>query len=196
MTRAQKIAAGITIAGVLLGVMMCLPLITCGSQPRSVSLVFEKYGRSTDGSFKSEDVVFLCFTNSSDKSYLLPMVGGTNTSQRDTPLTFDGSYLCIFVFDNQTNSMTQAMSGPCLVVGPHSSARLRVPLPIKCQNRKVGVFCLQTSMGPGSFWTKGIGWGIFRMLPRFLAVKLIASQPEELWIWCNQELSRPDETQH
>ena len=194
MTRAQKIAASITIAGVFLGVMMCLPLISCGPQPLSASLVLEKYGRSTDGNFNSEDVVFLCFTNSSDKSYLLPMVGGTNTSQRDTPLTFDASYLCIFIFDNQTNSMTQVINGPCLNVGPHSSARLRAPLPNNCRNRKVGVFCIETPMGSGSFWTKGIGLGIFRILPRFLAMKLIISQPQEQWIWCNQVLSRPDQT--
>jgi hypothetical protein len=108
VTRAQRIKAGIIAIGVFVGATACVLLMTHRSQERSLSLVFEKYGSTADVGFNAQDVAFLWFTNSSDKSYGLPMMGSTNTFQRDTPLSYDsGSYLIRWEFGDQTNPMPQ-----------------------------------------------------------------------------------------
>jgi hypothetical protein len=198
VTRAQRIKAGIITVGVFLGATTCVLLITHQSQARSLSLVFEKYGTAADYGFNVQVVAFLWFTNSSDKSYGLPMMGGTNTFQRDTPLGYDsGSYLIKWEFDDQANPMPQvsfASLGLYHLVGPHSAVRLRVPLPLEGQKRKVAVLCAERPSGsPRPFWTKGIGLSILRTLPRSVGKELLFSQPAVLRVWCDRELSHPGE---
>jgi hypothetical protein len=171
-------------------------LVPFRSQPRFLSLTFEKYGRTMDLSLYPEEVAFLWFTNGSDTSYLLPMVGSTNSSQRDSPFTFDESLLVMYEFDDKASPDSQSLLGgfgSCHVVEPHSAIRIRVPLPLKCQRRKVSVICAEMSTNPRPFWRTGIGFGIYRMLPRSLGMKLLGAQPTVQHVWCNQELSRPDE---
>ena len=181
-----------------MGATACVLLMTHQSQARSLSLVFEKYGSTTDVGFNVQAVAFLWFTNSSDKSYCLPMMGSTNTFQRDTPLGYDsGSYLIRWEFGDQANPMPQvsfAGLGLCRVVGPHSAVRLRVPLPPEGQKRRVAVLCAkQPSGSPRPFWTKGIGLSILRTLPRSVGMRLLFSQPAVLRVWCDRELSHPGE---
>jgi hypothetical protein len=183
---------------VLVGVTACVLLMTHRTQARSLSLVFERYGSTTDFDYSVQDVAFLWFTNSSDKSYCLPMMGSTNTFQRDTPLGYDsGSYLIKWEFGDQANPMPQvsfASLGLCHVVGPHSAVRLRVPLPPEGQKRRVAVLCVEEpSWSPRLFWTKGIGLSILRTLPRSVGMKLLFSQPAVLRVWCDRELSHPAE---
>ena len=198
MTRALKIRAGIIVTGVFLGATAYLLLLAHQSQPHSLALVFEKYGTTTDVSFNVQDVAFLWFTNSSDKSYCLPMIGSTNTFQQDRLLGYDsGSYLIRWEAGDQTNPMRQvsfASLGLCHVVAPHSAARLRVPMPPQGQKRRVAVLCAEEPSGrPRPFWTKGIGLSILRTLPRSVRMKLLFSQPSVLRVWCDRELSRPGE---
>lgn len=196
VTRAQGITAGIIAAGVLVGATTCALLTTHPSQARCLLLVFEKYGTSSDLGFNVQDVAFLWFTNSSDKSYVLPMMGSTNTFQRDTPFSSDsGSYLVRWESGDQANLIPQlslASLGLCHVVGPHSAVRLRVPLPPEGQKRRVAVLCAEQPSGsPRPFWTKGIGLSILRTLPRSVRKRLLFSQPAVLRVWCDRELSHP-----
>jgi hypothetical protein len=79
---------------VLVGVTASVPLVIHRTQARPLSLAFERYGSILDFDYSVQDVAFLWFTNSSDKSYCLPMMGGTNTFQRETPIAYDsGSYM-------------------------------------------------------------------------------------------------------
>ena len=198
MTRALRIKAGIIATGVFAGATACVLLMTHQSQARSLSLVFEKYGSTTDVGLNAQGVAFLWFTNSSNKSYCLPMMGSTNTFQRDTPLGYDsGSYLIRWEFGDQANPMPQvsfASLGLCLVVAPHSAVRIRVPLPPKGEQRRVALLCAETPSGsPRRFWTNGIGLSILRTMPRSVRMKLLFSQPAVLRVWCNRELSHPGE---
>jgi len=200
VTRAQKIKAGILVTGVLWGGMAWVLVMTPPSSVHSLSLVFEKYGTTMDFGFNVQPVAFLWFTNSSGKSYCLPMMGSTNTFQRDTPLGQDGrwSYLISWEFGDPANPAPRvpfANLGRCLVVAPYSAVRLRVPLPPQDQKRRVAVLCAeQPSGGPRPFWTKGIGLSVLRTLPRSVGKKLLFSEPSVLRVWCNRELSHPGET--
>jgi hypothetical protein len=198
VTRAQRARAGIIVAGVVVGATACVLLMTRQSQARCLSLVFEKYGSTTDVAFNAQAVAFLWFTNSSARSYCLPMMGSTNTFQRDTPLGYDsGSYLIRWEFGDQANSLRQVSSaslGLCHVVAPHSAVRLRVPLPPRGERRKVAVLCAEMpSTSPRRFWTKGLGLSILRSLPRSIGKRLLFSQPAVLRVWCDHELSHPGE---
>lgn len=196
MTRPRKIVAIIIVAALFLGVTARLMFIPFHSQPRSLSLTFEKYGRTMDLSLDPEEVAFLWFTNGSDRSYQLPMVGSTNTSRRDSPFTFDESVLVMYEFGNKVSAESQDLFWSlryCRVVEPHSAIRIRVPLPLKCQRQKVSVICAEMPASPGAFWRTGIGYGIYRMLPRSVGMKLLGVQPTVERVWCNQELSRPGE---
>src|SRR5262245_60219731 len=82
MTRAHRIRAGIIVLAVLVAVTTSVLSITHRSQARSLSLVFERYSTGLD--FFDQDMAFLWITNSSDRTYWLPMTGGTNTGQLDT----------------------------------------------------------------------------------------------------------------
>jgi len=77
MTRAHRVRAGIIAVAVLAGVTTCVLLMTHRSQARTLSLVFERYGSILDFDYSVQDVAFLWFTNSSDKSCCLPMMGNT-----------------------------------------------------------------------------------------------------------------------
>jgi hypothetical protein len=199
MTRAQKIKAGIIVTAVFAGAAACVLLMAPRqSQPCLVSLFFEEYGTVTDLGFNVQEVAFLRFTNSSSKSCLLPMVGSTNTFQRDTPVSYDkGSFLIMWEYGDQANPVPQvsfASLGLCQVVAPHSAVRLRVPLPPQGQKRRVAVLCAeQPSVGPRPFWTSRVGLTMLRILPRSVGMKLLFSQPAVLRVWCNHELSHPDE---
>jgi hypothetical protein len=198
VTRAQKIKAAIVVTGGLLGATACVLLMTRQTQARSLSLVFENYGTTTDSDFNVQDVAFLWFTNSSDKAYGLPMVGSTNTFQRDTLIGHDsGSYMIMWEFRDQANPMPRvsfATLGLCHVVAPHSAVRLRVPLPPQGQKRKVAVLCAeQPSDAPRTFWTKGIGLSMLRALPRSVGRKLLFAEPAVLRVGCDRELSQPGE---
>ena len=198
MTRAHTIKASIIAAGVFVGTTACVLLMTHRSQTPSLSLVFETYGTTTDFGLNVQEVAFLWFTNSSDKSYCLPMTGGTNTFQRDTTIGYDsGSYMISWEFGDQANPMPQvsfASLGLCHVVAPHSAVRIRVPLLPKGEQRKVAMLCAEMPSGsPRRFWTNGIGLGILRILPRSVRMKLLFSQPAVLRVWCDRELSHTDE---
>jgi hypothetical protein len=59
VTGAQRIKVGIIAAGVFVGATTCVLLLTHPSQAPSLSLVFEKYGSTTDVDFNVQDVAFL-----------------------------------------------------------------------------------------------------------------------------------------
>ena len=198
MTRARNVRAGTIAVTVLACVIVCVLLMTHRSQVRSLSLVFDRYSTGMD--FFDQDMAFLWLTNSSDKTYCLPMTGGTNTFRRDTPAfghvwSDSGSYMINCEFSDQAKLMPQVSVtswGPCLTLAPHSAVRLRVALPPDGQKRRGAVLCAeQPSLSPRRFWTKGIGLGILRTLPRSVARNLLFSQPAVLRIWCDRELSHP-----
>jgi len=198
VTRAQRIKASIIAAGVFVGAAACVLLMTHRSQAHSLSLVFERYGSTTDLGLNVQDVAFLWFTNSSDKSYCLPMMGGTNTFQRDTPIGYaSGSYMIRWEFGDQVSPGLQVSFeglGLCHVVAPHSAVRIRLPLQPRGEQRRVAVLCAAMPSGsPRAFWTNGIGLSILRTLPRSVGKKLLFSQPAVLRVWCDRELSHPDE---
>jgi hypothetical protein len=68
---------GVIAADVFVGTAACVLLMPHQPQARCLSLVFEKYGTTTDFAFNVQAVAFFWFTNASDKSYGLPMAGST-----------------------------------------------------------------------------------------------------------------------
>lgn len=162
----------------------------------ALSLVFERY--STGADFLVHDVAFLWFTNASDRAYGLPMTGGTNTFERDTPLGRQlGSVLvnCEFSDGPKPPPVTFASLGLCHVAAPHSAVRVRVPLPPPGRPRRVAVLCAEMPSGtPRVFWTKGIGLSLLRWLPRSMGRRLLFTPPEVLRVWCERELSNPGES--
>ena len=192
MTRAQRVRSAIIAVAVLVIVTACVLLLAHRSQARLISVVFEEYGTLWD--YPGEEVAFLQFTNASDKTYGLPMTGGTNTLLRDSPLgSSSASYLVDCEFSDQPILVPRASIaswGLCVAVAPHSAVRLRVALPPKGRTRRVAVLCAEQPSGsPRRFWTNGIGLSIFRMLPRSVGRKLLFSQPAVERVWCDRELS-------
>ena len=181
---------------VVVVVAACVLLMSHRYQARSLSLVFERYSTGMD--FFVGDVAFLWLTNSSDRTYCLPMTGGTNTFERDTPVgEYSGSYMINCEFGDRGKPMPQvsiASWGQCLVLAPHSAVRVRVALPPEGQKRRVAVLCAELPHGPRLFWTHGIGLSILRTLPRSVGKKLLFSQPAVLRVWCDRELWYPDES--
>jgi hypothetical protein len=172
----------------------CVLLLTHPSPTRSLSLVFERYGTIWDNPV--QELAFLQFTNTSDRTYGLPMTGGTNTLLHDSPFSSLGaSYLVDCEFSDQANRMPQASTarwGLCVAVAPHSSVRVRVALPPKGPKGRVAVLCAEMPSGsPRRFWTTAIGVGILRTLPRSVGKKLLFSQPAVLKVWSDRELSHP-----
>jgi len=177
---------------ILVVITACVLLLTHRSQARSLSLAFEKYGTIWD--YPAPEMAFLQFTNASDRSYCLPMTGGTNTLLQDSPFrSYSASYMVDYEFSDLTNPKPQvsiASWGQCVVVAPHSAIRLRVALPPKGRTRRVAVFCAEQPSGsPRPFWTNGIGLRILRVMPRSVAHKVLWSQPAVQRIWCDRELS-------
>src|SRR5688572_2731212 len=115
MTRAHRIKAGVIAVAVLAVIIACVLLTTRRSQPDFLSLVFERY--STRSDFFVQDVAFLQLSNSSDRTYYVPMTGGTNTLLPDAPLAVarykdhgglpSQSYLVNCEFSDQKSSMSQ-----------------------------------------------------------------------------------------
>jgi hypothetical protein len=177
---------------VLAGIAACVLLMPQGTQAPPLSLAFERYG--VDMNFN--EVAFLWLTNCSGKPYCLPMTGGTNTFERTPVVPFDrGSYKIRCKFSDQTNpapNVPFASLGQCQVLDAHAAVRLRVELPESIQKRRVAVLCFEQG-SPRLFWTKGIGRTIIRVLPPSVGMKLIFPQPAMQWVWCEQELSNPDE---
>ena len=200
VTRARRVTAGIIAVTVLVVVTPCVLLMSHRSQARSLSLVFERY--STRSDFFVQDVAFLWLTNLSDRTYLLPMTGGTNTGQLDTPIglgrykqqQFSGSYMVNCEFSGEpTRAVNPVQWGQCLTLAPHSAFRVRVPLPPEGAKRKVAVLVCDPPSGPRRFWTNGLGLSILRTLPRPAAHKVLWRQPAVLRVWCDRELSQPGE---
>jgi hypothetical protein len=195
VTRTHKIRAGTIAVTVVVGVTACVLLMIHGPQAHPLSLAFERYG--ADLNFNA--VAFLWLTNSSDKPYALPMTRGTNTFQPALVGYDGGSYQTRCEFGDQANWMPKvsfANAGLCHVLDAHSAVRLRVELPGSAsdQKRRVAVLCFERPSGsPRRFWTKGIGLTILRLLPRSEGKKLLFSQPAMLWVWCDRDLSPPDE---
>ena len=190
--------AGIITTGVILGAAAYVLILRHPPQASSLSLIFEKYGTTTDVDFNIQNVAFLWFTNASDRTYCLPLMGGTNTFQQDSLFGYDsGSYLIRWEFGGSDNTMPQvsfASLGLCHVVAPHSAVRVRVPLPPLGQRQNVAVLCVeQSSLSPRPFWTNGIGLSILRALPRSTRMKLLFSEPAVFRVWCARELSHPGE---
>src|SRR5688572_32533106 len=88
MTRAHRMRAGIIALTVLVAVTACVLSMTHRPQAHSLSLVFERYSTRMD--FFFEDMAFLWITNSSDRTYWLPLTGGTDSFQLDTPIGLGG----------------------------------------------------------------------------------------------------------
>jgi hypothetical protein len=197
VTRLRRIGAGIIALTVLVTVTACLLSITNRSRGRSLSLVFERYSTRMD--FFDQDMAFLWITNSSDRTYLLPMTGGTNTGQLDTPMglgrykqPISGSYMVNCEFSGEPTRPVNPMQwGQCLMLAPHSAFRVRVPLPPEGAKRKVAVLVCEPPSGPNRFWTNSIGLSILRTLPRSGAHKVLWRQPAVLRVWCDRELSQP-----
>ena len=209
MTRAHKLRSGIIVVTVLGAVTVSVLLITHRSPARPLSLLFEKYGTVTTMDLFAQDVAFFRITNSSDKTYGLPLAGGTNTHLPDAPMGFsrkqsssEGSYMPICEFKDQTPTgsthpkqrVSVASLGRCLTLGPHSAVRLRVALPPEGQKRKVAVLCIEPPPGPRPFWTNSIGLTMLRVLPRSVARKAMHREPAVLRVWCDRELSPGRET--
>jgi hypothetical protein len=193
----RKVIAGIIVSTALAAVTACVLFKRHRSPAPSLSLIFERY--STGLEFNIQDAAFLSLTNSSNIAYILPMTGGTNTFESGSPLdNYRGSYMVMSEFRDSGHPMPRvaAMSwGKCLVLPPRSDVRLRVALPPTSQKRKVAVLCAEQPSGtPRQFWTKGIGLHILRILPRSLGRKLLFSEPSVLRVWCDHEVSHPDET--
>lgn len=185
---------------VLAVVTACVLAVSHHSQAHYLSLVFERYSTRMD--FFVEDVAFLWLTNSSDRTYCLPMTGGTNTFLWDTAPGFgrykqqrNGSHEVSCEFSDKPARFVNPMQwGQCLSLAPHSAVRLRVALPPNGQKRRVAVLCAEKPSGsPRPFWTNGIGLSILRMLPRSVGMKLLFSQPAVQRVWCDRELSYPGE---
>ena len=199
MTRAQRISAGILALAGIVVVTVCVLPITHRSQARSLSLVFERYSTRMD--FFTQDMVFLWITNSSDRTYLLPMTGGTDTGQMDAPpglgpykQPISGSYMVNCEFNGKRTPAVDPMQWrACLTLAPHSAFRVRVPLPPEGAKRKVAVLVCEPPSGPRPFWTNSIGLSILRTLPRSTAHKVLWRQPAVLRVWCDRELSQPGE---
>ena len=197
LTRAHTIGA-ITLA-VLLPVTVYVLSITHHPQARSVSLVFERYGTRMD--VFDQDKAFLWITNSSERTYLLPMTGGTNSYQLDTPIglggykqQISGSYSVNCQFSGEpTRAVNPMQWGQCLTLAPHSAFRVRVPLSPESAKRKVAVLVCEPPSGPRRFWTNSIGLRILRTLPRSTAHKMLWRQPAVMRVWCDRELSQPVE---
>ena len=183
--------------GVLLVAAAGVLLMPHQPQARSLSLVFERYGTTTDFAFNNQDVAFFWLTNTSDKSFALPMAGSTNTFWREPALGFDrGSYLIRWEFSDQPDPqppVSLASLGLCLTVAPHSAVRVRVPLPPQGQIRRVAVLCAEVPSPGRPFWTHGIGLSMLRTLPHSVRLKLLFSQPAVLRVWSDRELSGPGE---
>jgi hypothetical protein len=206
MTRAHKLRAAIIVVTALGAVTVFVLLITQRSQARPLSLLFERYGTVTTMDLFAQDVAFFWITNSTDKTYGLPMTGSTNTHLPDAPIAFsreqsssEGSYLVMYEFRDQTPTgsthppVSFASLGRCLTLGPHSAVRLRVALPPDGQKRRVAVLFTEQPQGPRRFWTNGIGLSILRTLPRSVGRKLLFSQPAVQRVWCDRELSHDGE---
>jgi hypothetical protein len=194
--RQYSLWGGIIALAALGAATVCVVVLAHRAQAPSLSLVFERYSGPSD--FFIPDVAFLRFTNSSDKTYWLPMAGGTNTLAQDSPIgPYRASYLVDCQFSDQANTKPRVsvMSwGKCVGVAPHSAVRLRVPLPPPGQTRRVAVLCAEEPSGsPRRFWTHGLGLTVLRMLPRSVGLRLLFSQPAVLRVWCDRELSHPAE---
>ena len=149
--------------------------------------------------FFFEDMAFLWITNSSDRTYWLPLTGGTDSFQLDTPIglggykqQISGSYMVNCEFSGEPARPVNPW-GQCLTLAPHSAFRVRVPLPPEGAKRKVAVLVCEPPSGPRPFWTNTIGLTILRTLPRSTAHKVLLRQPEVLRVWCDRELSQPVE---
>ena len=203
MTKASKWRVGAIVTTVLVAVTVSALLIRQPPQPLPLSLVFERY--STKRDFYIPDVAFLWLTNASEKTYYLAMTG---TRELDTPIGPIGyqtnsseSVMVNCYFSDRTPtgttnwaqrvSFTNASTGS-LGLAPHSAVRLRVPLPLEGQKRKVAVLCAELQTGQG-FWTSRIGLRILRILPRSVGKKLLQPKFVVLRVWCDRELSHSDD---
>lgn len=204
MTKAARWRVGIVV--VLAVATVAALVIRQPAQAPSLTLVFERYSTRMD--FYIPDVAFLWLTNDSGKSYYLAMTGNTDTHQSDTPISLghykasnSGSVMVDCCFSDRTptgtSNWTQRVSftnaSMCVGVAPHSAIRLRVPLPPEGQKRKVAALCAELPAGPSQFWTSGIGLSILRLLPRSVGKKIIQSRFTVQKVWCDRELSHPDD---
>lgn len=188
---------GIFALTVLVAVTACVLSIIHRPQAHSLSLVFERYSTRMD--FSVEDMAFLWITNSSDRTYWLPLTGGRDAYLLDTPMglggykqPISGSYMVNCEFSGEpTRPVNPMLWGQCLPLAPHSAFRVRVPLPPEGTKRKVAVLVCEPLSGPRPFWTNSIGMRILRALPRSAAHKLLLRQPAVLRVWCERELSQP-----
>ena len=211
MTRAHRLRAGI-IAAIALGAVTVSVLLLTGRSPaRPLSLRFERYGTVTTidpltMNICVQEVAFFWITNSSETIYYLAQAGGTNTSLRDAPIGLQPSWLegsfmpmCEFTDQPPTGStrplppVSFPSLGQCVLMGPHSAQRLRVPLPPAGQKRKFAVICTEPPPGIRPFWCSSMGGTVIRLLPRAVAKKAMRREPALLRVWCDRELSHDRE---
>ena len=176
--------------------MAAVRLMTNHPQRRHLLLVFERYSSGKD--LNVEDAAFFWLTNASDKSYWLPMAGGTNTFLQDLQFGhsgYSGSYMIMSEFSDQPAPMPQgsiASWGQCLVLAPRSAVCLRVARPVEGPKLRVAVLCAEQPVTtPRRFWTHGVGLTLVRVLPRSFGHKLLFAEPRVLKVWCDQELGPP-----
>lgn len=186
MPTARRIRAAIIVAGAAAVALACL-LLTHGSRARGLSLAFDRYGGVVNPDHNRQGVAFLWFTNSSATSYSL--IGSMDYGSR--------SYIARAEFGDPAKPLPQvslANAGSGIVVSPHSTLHIRVPLPPRGENQKVAVLCVEMgSASPRMFWTNGAGLWIVRAMPRSVGKKLLFHQPEVFWVWSDFDLSRPAE---
>ena len=206
MTPASKWRIGVIITTLLALVIVAALLKRQSSKAVPLSLVFERY--STRSDFYFEDVAFLWLTNSSTNSYYLAMTGNTNTRHLATPVQLGGwkgtngeSVMVDCAFTDQTPtgrsnwqqrvSFTNATQ--CLALGPYSAIRLRVPLPLQGEKRKVAALCAELPNGVPPLLNSSFGRTVLRVLPRPIRRKLVPCEITVQKVWCDHELSPPDE---
>jgi hypothetical protein len=92
---------------------------------------------------------------------------------------------------NWTQRVSFTNASKCVGVAPHSTLRVRVPLPPEGQKRKVAVLCAELPTGPPRFWLSKFGLTVLRALPRGVQRKVLGPKLTVLKVWCDRELSRP-----
>ena len=185
---------------------VCFGLRKQRLQPQALSLIFQRYS-NFDAYMADGEIAFLWLTNASKKSYLLTMTGNTNTLVLDS--TFNGlgqfkqSWMVNCEFSDVTpygrTSWTQMpspfmRSNAYLSLAPHSGMTVRVPVPPSDQHRRVAVLCqMQEPFNPGPSWASKPGF-LARLYwrQRVLLDKLASPKSHVLRVWCDRDLSRPN----
>lgn len=193
MGKASKVMRGVVLLALLALIAVAILWMTRPSPAPPLALRFERYSKRSD--FFDQTMAFFWITNASEKTYWVPMLGGTNTSQSDGIIgasRFNGSYMFITEFSGEPTRPINVMTwGQSMGLKPHSALRLRVALTPESRDQQVAVLCAEMPTGPRPFWTNGIGRAVVRLVPRSFAHKLLWKPPTVTKVWCDEKLSSP-----